>query len=169
MKLFSDDNAEGLMLRLNSIIEIENKDDFKTHFRQTILFKDESKLSGTVENNQFKIWTHEQGRSGATGIFYPIVTGQFKPLSHGLEIKLNSKMNVIGKIVCILIGIMLAYVITSDFIIQENNDMKYLIRRILAGTVLFGLMFSVPSVIYFRTSKIIKQYLIKELELRNTR
>jgi len=168
-KLFTDDNIERFKSRLNSIIEVENKDDLRTHFRQTILFKDENKVSGNVENNEFKIWTHEQGRRGVTGIFYPIVIGQFKPLEQGLEIELKSKMNIIGRIVFIAVAILLAYGILTGIVIQSNNEIRYLIPRLLIGTILIGLMISVPSFIYFKTSRTVKEYLTKELGLRNAR
>jgi hypothetical protein len=166
-KLFWDKDSKELKAKLDSIIEVENEDNLKTHFRQTILFKDEGKVSGTVGQDNFKLWTHEQGRRWATGIFYPIVFGQFRPLSQGLEIELKSKMNIIGKVVFIAIATLLAYGILTGIVIQDNNEMRFVIPRLLIGTVLFGLMISVPTFIYFKTSKTIKEYLTKELGLRN--
>ncbi|MFN7331211.1 MAG: hypothetical protein ACK5UP_17090, partial [Bacteroidota bacterium] len=114
----------------------------------------------------FKIWTHEQGRSGVTGIFYPIIEGRPRQLSRGLEIEFKSKMNIIGQTIFLLIAIGVGYGIITGIIIQDNNDMKYLIPRFLIGTVLFGLFISVPSFIHIRTARITKQYLIKELGLK---
>ncbi len=168
-KLFWDKDAKELKTKLDAIIEVENEDTLKTHFRQTILFKDNGKVSGTINQDNFKIWTHEQNRRGTTGIFYPIVHGQFKPLSQGLEIELKSKMNIIGKTVFVIIATILAYGILTGIVIQENNEMRFLIPRLLIGTVLFGLMISVPTFIYFKTSRTIKEYLTKELGLRNAR
>jgi len=168
-KYFWDKDVKGLKTKLDSIIEVENEDNLKTHFRQTILFKDSGKVSGTINQDNFKIWTHEQGRGGVTGIFYPIVQGRFRPLSQGLEIEFKSKMNIIGKGVFIGIAIMLAYGILTGIVIQENNEMRFVIPRLLIGTVLFGLMISVPTFIYFKTSRTIKEHLTKELGLRNAR
>jgi len=56
-KLFTRYHETERKQLLASIIDIENMDDLKIHF---------------------KVWTHEQGRSEATGIFYPIITGQWK-------------------------------------------------------------------------------------------
>lgn len=167
-KLYCDRGIEELKLKLNSIIEIQNEDDLKTHFRQTILFKDERKISGGINQDSFKIWIHEQGRTGVTGVFYPIIQGQLRPLSQGLEIELKSKMNIIGKTIFLGIGAMLAYGILAEIVIQENNEMRFVIPRLVFGTVLFGLIISIPSFIYFKSSRTIKTYLVKELGLRNS-
>jgi hypothetical protein len=128
------------------------------------LFKDEGKVSGTINQDNFKIWTHEQGRGGVTGIFYPIVQGQLTPLTQGLEIEFKSKMNIIGKTVFIAIATIMAYGIVTGIVIQENNEMGFVIARLLLGTVLFGLMISVPAFIYFKASRTITEYLTKLIE-----
>lgn len=160
---------EELKSKLNSIIDVPNEDNLRTHFRQTILFREENKVSGAIQQDGFKIWTHEQGRGGVTGIFYPIIQGQFRPLSQGLEIEFNSRMNIIGKVVFVAIATMLVYGIMTGIVIQDNNEMRFVIPRLLIGIVIFGLMISIPSFIYFRTSRVIKKALIKELGLRNLR
>lgn len=141
----------------------------KTHFCQTISFADEGKVSGKIKQDNFKIWIHEQGRRGATGIFYPIVYGRFIPSSQGVEIELKSKMNVIGKVLFLIAITGLAYGILSGIITQENNELKSLAPRLLLGTVLFALMISVPTFLYYKTSRAIKEFLIKELGLRSAR
>lgn len=168
-KLFCDKDAIELRAKLGSIIEAENDDDLKTHFYQAILFKDNGKVSGIINEDNFKIWTHEQGRAGVTGIFYPIVHGEFRSSGQGLEIELTSKMNIIGKVVYIAFATLLAYSIVAGIVIQEDNQMKFVISRLLIGAILFGLTTSVPTFIYFKTSRTIKQYLTKELDLRSAR
>jgi hypothetical protein len=165
-RFLADYDLNELKEKLNSIIEVKNEDNLKTHLRQTLLFKDEGLVSGTVTNYNFKIWTHEQGRSGATGIFYPIIEGTPRQLSRGLEIEFKSKMNIIGRTIFLLIIIGVGYGITTGIIIQENNDIKFLIPRFLIGVVLFGLFISVPTFIHSRTARITKQYLIKQLGLK---
>ncbi len=165
-RFFADYDSNGLKQKLNSIIQVKNEDNLKTHLRQTVLFKDEGLVSGTMNNESFKIWTHEQGRYGATGIFYPIIEGRTRLLSQGLEIEFKSKMNIIGRTIFLLIMIGAGYGITTGIIIQENNDIKFLIPRFLIGIFLFGLFISVPIFTHYRTSRITKQYLIKELGLK---
>src|SRR5688500_5493613 len=116
-KLFWDKDAIELKARLDSIIEVENEDNLRTHFRQTILFKDNGMVSGTINQDNFKIWIHEQGRIGVTGIFYPVVQGQFKPLSQGTEIEFKAKMNIIGQAVFLVIATILAYGIVTAIVI----------------------------------------------------
>jgi len=165
-RFLADYDLNQLKEKLNSIIEVKNEDNVKTHLRQTLLFKDEGLVSGTINNESFKIWTHEQGRSGVTGIFYPIIEGLPRKLSGGLEIEFKSKMNIIGRTIFLLIIIGVGYVITTGIIIQEDNDIQFLIPRFLIGAVLFGLFISLPTFIHIRTSRITKQYLVKELGLK---
>ena len=165
-RFLADYDLNELNKKLNSIIEVKNEDNLKTHLRQALLFQDEGLVSGTVTKDNFKIWTHEQGRSGVTGIFYPIIEGSPRQLSRGLEIEFKSKMNIIGRTIFLLIIIGVGYGITTAIIIQENNDIKFLIPRFLIGAVLFGLFISVPTFIHSRTARITKQYLIKELGLK---
>lgn len=165
----ADYDLNELKKRLNSIIEVKNEDNLKTHLRQTLLFKDEGLVSGTFNTDNFKIWTHEQGRMGATGIFYSIIEGHPRQLSHGLEIQFKSKMNIIGRTIFLLIAIGIGYAITTGIIIQDNNDIKFLIPRLLIGLVLFELLITVPTFIHARTSRITKQYLIKELGLKTSK
>ena len=168
MRFLADYDLDELTRKLNSIIEVKTEDNLKTHLRQTLLFKDEKLVSGTISTDGFKIWTHEQGRwTGTTGIFYPIVQGRPRQLSRGLEIEFKSKMNIVGRTVFLLIAIGIGYSITTGIIIQENNDLKFLIPRTLIGLVLFGLFISVPTFIHVRTSRITRQYLIKELGLKS--
>lgn len=165
-KFLADYDLNELKEKLNSIIEVKNEDNLKTHLRQALLFKGEGLVSGTVTNDNFKIWTHEQGGSGVTGIFYPIIEGRPRQLSRGIEIEFKSKMNIIGRTLFLLIAVGIGYTITTGIIIQDNNDIKYLIPRFLIGSVLFGLFLSLPTIIHMRASRITKQYLIKELGLR---
>jgi hypothetical protein len=162
-----DYDLNELRKRLNSIIDVENQDNVKTHLRQTLLFKDEGLVSGMILNDTFKIWTHEQGANGVTGIFYPIIEGRSRQLSHGVEIELKSKMNVVGRSVFLLIAVGIGYAITTEIVIQEDNDMRFLIPRFLIGALMFGLFISLPTYIHLRTSRITKQYLIKKLILNN--
>src|SRR5688572_16701593 len=150
-KYYWGNDIEELKSRLNSIIDVPNEDTFQTHFRQTMFFKDEYKVSGTMKQDNFKIWTHEQGRGGMTGIFYPIVQARFRPLSQGLEIEFKSKMNIIGKVVFVASATILAYALVTGIVIQESNELRFVIARLLLAIVLFGLMISVPSFIYFKT------------------
>lgn len=166
-RFLADYDLNELKEKLNLIIEVKNEDNLRTHLRQTLLFKDERLVSGTISNESFKIWTHEQGRwTGTTGIFYPIVEGRPRQLSRGLEIEFKSKMNIIGRTIFLLIIIGVGYGITTGIIIQDNNDIKFLIPRLLIGAILFGLFISLPTFIHIRTSRITKQYLIKELGLK---
>ena len=165
-RFLADYDLTELKQRINSIIQVKNEDNLKTHLRQILLFKDEGLVSGTMNNENFKIWTHEQSFFGTTNIFYPIIEGLPRQLSRGLEIEFKSRMNIIGRTIFLLIIIGVGYGITTGIIIQENNDIRFLIPRFLIGTVLFGLSISVPTFIHISTVKITKQYLIKELGLK---
>jgi len=168
-KYYSKYGMNEFVTRLHSIIDIEKEDGLKTHLRQSLMFEDEERVSGKIFNDGFKIWTHEQGRIGVTGIFYPIIEGRAKPLSQGLEIEFKSRMNPLSQLIYSLLAVFFSFYVVTRIVIQENNELKFLIPRTIVALILFGLMMSVPSFIYFRTSKIAKQYLAKELELKNAR
>ena len=74
-KYYWDNEVEDLKSKLTSIIDVPNEDNFRTHFRQTILFKDENKVSGTIKQDGFKIWTHEQGARWCDRYFLSNCTG----------------------------------------------------------------------------------------------
>jgi len=168
-KFFTHYDLKELKSQLRLMIEVEAEDNFLTHFRQTMLFKNEEMVSGNIKNDSFKLWIHEQGRLGLTGVFYPVVRGKLNPLSQGTEIKINSKMNSIGRAIFLLITAAMAYGVLQSIVIQENNELQYLIPRALMGMLLLGLMCTVPLVIHLKTSGLIKKYLVDELKLSHQR
>lgn len=163
--LFWNGDRAAQESRLNSIIEVENEDNLKTHFRQIVLFKDDGKISGVIYPDRFKIWIQKQGRSGVTGIFYPIIEAQMRYSHRGIAVAFSSKMNIIGRFFCFIGGTVLVYGIATGIVIQENNEMRFIIPRLLAGALLFLLASLVPAAIYFRTSRIVKTHVIRELGL----
>jgi len=76
-------------------------------------------------------------------------------------------MNVIGRIFFIPYSLFMAFYVLTAIVIQERNDLKFLIPRIFIALVLYALMTSVPTVIYFRTSRIVKRHVIDGLRKRN--
>jgi hypothetical protein len=163
-KYYGDKGILELKEKLNSIIEIENEDNLRTHFKNGILKINNTKVSGEIINNTFKIWITDK-----LGVFYPVVLGNFKSINNGIEIELSSKMNIIGKALCAGIMTILAYAIIFGIIIQENNEIRFLILRSIVGLIIYGLMLSLPIIIYKRTSKALINYLIEELKIRNAR
>lgn len=159
-RLVTNGSIEEFKFRIVSLMEVECRDDLLTHFRQAILFENSRKISGVVEGNRFKIWIHEPERLGATGVFYPVVTGKLFLVNNGLEVELGARMNVIGIVIFIIIATGLMYGILTGIILREDNALRYLLTRAIAGLVLFGMMISVPSFIYFRTKRIVTQYLV---------
>jgi hypothetical protein len=164
-KFFCDKDVQELKSNLQAIIEVVREDNLKTHLRQAIHFKDSGKISGAISQDHFKIWIQEQ--TGVTGVFYPVMQGQITPSGRGVEIVLKHKLNIVGRALFMVVVIVLALGIVTQIVIQENNEARFVIWRLLAGIVLFGLMISVPAFVYLRTQGLVKQYLIKELELRS--
>lgn len=160
---FTDYNSDELKSRVNSIIEVEKNDNFHTHFRHVVLFKDKNKVAGIIKNDCFKIWIP----FSLIGIFYPIITGGLRSLAQGTEIKLKVKMNIIGKIIYIILLTALAYGIITLIIIQKNNTLNFLINRTFIGIALFALIISVPQFIFFEASMNIKHHILIELKIKN--
>jgi len=165
-RFFAEYDIKELKSRMSRIIEVRHKDILKTHFNNIVLFKDERKVSGTIMRDRFKIWTHEQGRGGATGYLYPVIEGFAKPLNNGLEIAFRSKMNLIARIVSYIFIAGLSYAILTEIIIQDNNDFNLLLRRSIVGILLLAILILGPMIIYYRICRIIIRYLVKELELK---
>ncbi|MEO8148796.1 MAG: hypothetical protein ABI723_14220 [Bacteroidia bacterium] len=161
-------DSHELKTRLNSLIEVKSEDTLKNHFQQTMFFKNDRKVSGTIKKESFKIWFCDE-IGGLTGMFYPIIEGTHKPNDDGLEIAFKSKPNIISRIFYVTMSAAMAYVVTFGIIIQEDNPIKYLFYRAIAGAVLFGLMMSLPTILYFKLTSDMKEYLIKELDLKKTK
>ena len=156
-------NRDELNSRINSLIEANNNDDLKTHFRH-FLFKDDGLVSGCFSKSNFKLWIQKQGFPGSlTGPFYPVIEGSVKELENRIEVYLKSKMNVLGIIICIIIYSALAAVILFNIVLQENNEIKFLIPRAIMGTILLILFTTVPILSYRTTSKVIIRHIIEEL------
>lgn len=161
----SNDEIEQLRSKLSSLIELRADDNLKTHLRQIFLFDKEGKLLGNTSQTGFKVWIHEQGRAGATGIFYPVVHCSFQLTSSGTQISLTSKMNLAGRMMLLIIAVLISYGLLTGIIIQNDNTIQYIIPRIFISIVLLILMMSVPLFIFFRTSRIIKSHLASQLGL----
>ncbi len=78
-------------------------------------------------------------------------------------------MNSIGRAIFLLITSAIAYGVLQSIVIQESNELQYLIPRALMGILLVGLMCTVPLVIHLKTSSVIKKYLVDELRLSHQR
>ena len=91
------------------------------------------------------------------------------PRSQGTEIQFSSKMNVIGRTVFLTFNLILSFGILTEIVIQETNELKYLIPRALMGMFLLGLVSTAPLLLYFRTLRIRKTHLINELKLSHQR
>ncbi|MFT6055001.1 MAG: EamA domain-containing membrane protein RarD [Roseivirga sp.] len=78
-------------------------------------------------------------------------------------------MNAIGRTVFLTFTLILSFGILSEIVIQETNELKYLIPRALMGMLLLGVVSTVPLLLYFRTLRIIRTHLINELKLSHQR
>lgn len=168
MNYNSNNKIAHLKSKLSSLIERTADDNLKTHLRQIFLFDNEAKLLGNISQTGFRVWIHEQGRSGVTGAFYPVVHGHFSLSTRGVQVSLRSKMNIVGKIIVLVVASLISYGLLTNIILQNDNSIKYLIPRIFVSMVILTLMMSVPLFIHFRTSRIVKRYLVSELGLEAT-
>ncbi len=128
-----------------------------------MLFKDQSELTGIVEDDKFIVWTYN---SHLTGAFYPIFYGTFSTHSIGTFVLLRTKMNEIGIALTILIYGMMAYGLTTGVIMQEDNSFNFLIRRIGMALLLFSIFGSFPVFVYRYLKSKVLEFLTTELQLR---
>ncbi|WP_339607275.1 hypothetical protein [uncultured Roseivirga sp.] len=168
-KFFTNYDLKELKPKLSLIIEDEDDDAFKTHFSQIFFAKHDDRVTGYLRNESFKLWVYDSEAAGSTGIFYPTIKGNLIPRSQGTEIQFSSKMNVIGRTVFLTFNLILSFGILTEIVIQETNELKYLIPRALMGMFLLGLVSTAPLLLYFRTLRIRKTHLINELKLSHQR
>ncbi|HCW08228.1 MAG TPA: hypothetical protein DGG95_12780 [Cytophagales bacterium] len=74
-------------------------------------------------------------------------------------------MNIIGRTIFFLLLIGIGYAITSGIIIQENNNIRFLIPRFLIGVLIFIVFMALPTFIQRTTTKVVKDQLTKVLGL----
>jgi hypothetical protein len=158
--------------------------DFRNHLNNIVTYKSNNatsilrqfikmdladELVGEVKDSNLHVWTYTAGRLTGTGIFFPIIDGQFRSYGEQTILKLTARMNVIGKIILYAIILVLAYAIITGIIIQEDNSMKFLIIRTLAGTFLFSLFMAAPYLSFQHLKKLLIKSLSNELKLKKTR
>lgn len=161
MIITSNLSYQEITERLQSIIEINTNDSFVTHLKYIVLRENNGLNTGQLKRKSFKFWIHD---FYSTGPFYPVFHADIRGLTRGYEISLKHKMNIAGLFLFLLIYIPLAYVLLTEIIIQENNQLHFLVRRTLVASFLYLLFMTFPLFTYFRTLKLTRNYLLEQLD-----
>jgi hypothetical protein len=110
----------------------------------TVIRRDADGLSGTVNQQEFKVWKYNYW----VGLFHPVVYGKIDSKNDKPKIVISSKMNLLGQLIAILLLGLWTYGILTGMVIQEDNSWTFLWRRILIGlfmiilpVIAFGLAF----------------------------
>lgn len=158
-----------------SLIEVQQKleaittkraNTFKSRFIQLITVSSRTELSGIIRSKSFDIWAFDHFW---TSIIFPILHGQFKQSKMGTVIAIQRKMSETGLFFIWVLGIIISYAIITGVVIQEDNSLTFLIRRIFAGSVLFSLFASFPILVYNHFTNRIMKHLTIELKLVKTK
>lgn len=99
---YSEQTAEEIIEKVNTIIEVPCVNNFKTHFFQIFFRRNQQKVCGLIQANHFKIWAQDQI---STGIFYPVVEGAVMPRAKGVQVSIRSRMNPVGSLLFLALAI----------------------------------------------------------------
>jgi len=160
---FADCDSDELSHRILNLIQVKRDDKLITHFKQSFLMNDQFKTSGNMEGNTFRIWVP---RSPWSGIFYPVLIGQATKMENGIQVELKTKMNSLIHWPFYAIAAILMYGIFSGIVIQDNNEIRFLIPRMAVSALLFVLILALPVVILKNTEKELMQKVALELNLK---
>ncbi|PHN01292.1 hypothetical protein [Flavilitoribacter nigricans] len=153
--------------RLEKLIVLQEKNSLKTHVFTSKSGSDET-VRGELTKNGFTIW-----RTNRTwnGMLYPIFKGGRLKVNGINLLEIKVQFNPFAEVLVVIFGILLAYGITTEIVIQENNEFKPLFLRILVGVFLFFIFQSVPLISFYNlkrlTMKGMKEYLnLTKVELK---
>jgi hypothetical protein len=114
---------------VRSKIEYYRTDSLLSHLKTIFLFQ--RGLSGQVESGEFKLWRY----SYWLGIFYPVFYGTIKDRDGSVDIKIRSRLNVLGTTIVLIATAGFIYLLTKE-VLDDNPDPTYFWRRALLGLVL---------------------------------
>jgi len=128
---------------VRSKIDYYNTDTLLSHLRTIFLFQ--RGLSGEVASGKFKLWRY----SYWLGIFYPVFYGTIEDSKGSVDIKIHSRLNILGKIIVLISTAAFIYLVTA-MVLNGDPDPTYLWRRALLGLVFFAVPYATLGYVVMR-------------------
>lgn len=139
---------------VRSKIEFYYTDSLLSHLKTIFLFK--RGLSGEVESGKFRIWRY----SYWLGIFYPVFYGTIVNSDGSVDIKIRSRLNILGTIIILITTAAFIYLVTA-MVLDGDPDLTYLWRRALFGLVFLAVPYATFGYVVMR------QHRIERKEIKN--
>ena len=163
-KYLYNGTTRDLEIALDKLIEVQGEPSLRQFFLYLFKSKVNDKLMGKRQSNRFIFWFISAGRSGHTGIFFPVFAVRYKPYGVFTHVWIRRKMNRIGATICAI-----PYVVALAAAAIWGFDWSNL-ESVLIGTgfVIFAVsvFVGVPLAIYLHTSSIIRNEIAKKLRLQ---
>lgn len=162
MITYSEQTVEEIINKVNTIIGVPCINNFKTHFFQIFLRRNQGKVCGLIKADHFNIWVQDRL---STGIFYCVIEGTMTPRAKGVQVNIRSRMNPVGRLLLLALVIGLSCGLIFDIVIQEDNSWNLVLSRFLVGMILMPFMLFLPIATFLITSRSTRAYLTKTLGL----
>lgn len=119
--------------KINSLIEVKTENKLFNHFKYSF---SAYKVYGSIQNNTFVLWKYDRSW---TGIFYPVIKGQFLTDHHGsVQLKLKPQLNILGKVLNIVLIGLIGFPMLNEMIPSNSSFSEF-----------FGLIFLISIFILF--------------------
>lgn len=144
--------------RLEQQLVFKASNKFMTHFSGQ-MYLESGFLAGEADENQFVVW---QGNQFWSGLFYPIAKGQYLEIQ-GLDlIEIRIQFNPAAQIIGMCSSIASFFAITFGIVIQQNNELVFVILSGIVGIFLFIILQSTLLIGFIQG----RNRLLKEIEER---
>lgn len=153
---------EEFQSRMKRLIDIEEANLIKNHWHRNTWGSDE-KVRGKTTGDKFIIWRTNRSWNG---VLYPIFIGKISRIGETAILKLEVRFNRVAEIIVGLVALSLIYGIVTGIVIQENNELKFLLRRGIVGVILFLIFQTVPLISFYSLKNQTLKGLEKYFELR---
>jgi hypothetical protein len=135
-------------------IEYHNKNSLTSHLKTVFLFQ--RGLSGEVESGKFELWRY----SYWLGIFYPVFYGTIDHGEGSVDIKIHSKLNILGTIIVLITTVGFIYLVTN-MVLDGDPHPTYLWRRVLLGLIFIAVSYATFGYL------VLRQHRIERKEIKN--
>lgn len=147
--------------KINGLIDRKSKNSIFIQLKNIILFRED--IYGFMENDKFVLWQYSWFW---TGLFYPIVHGHIIRKEEKYYVKMETSLNLVGKIFCFLIIGGVTWAIVSMANLRFDNFS--LIQIILSLLALFPWIITPYLIIRHFKIKFLK-LIMNRLDLKNIR
>ena len=150
---------------LRSLVDHEGETGIKDHFRYIFNSKYREVLMGNFDSDPYRIWplyTTNLSRGVRLNIFYPII--KIKLLNQSeTHLTFSQQMNPFGLIISLLYVAVLAYIVITGIVVQENMDTNFVINRSLVALMVMAVFTAPLILVYNSTARKLRNEILKKI------